>query len=174
MATTYTPIATTTLSSDTATVSFTSIPATYTDLILVFVGAVDSATWEVALRFNGDTGTNYSTTLLEGNGTSVTSERITTSNLGIVDSWTGGNHGTTLGANNAIFHIMNYANTTTYKTALSRGNSVDSTSNYLVSATVGLWRNTNAINRVDLISYPVTPIKIKSGSMITLYGIKAA
>lgn len=174
MPSTYEPIATTTLGSDTATVSFTSIPSTYTDLILVFVGAVASAGWEVGIRFNNDATSLYTTTILYGNGSSATSERLTTSSLGIVDSWTGGNHGTTLGKNSAIFQIMNYSNTTTYKTALVRGNANDSTGAPFVTGAVGLWRSTSAINRVDFISYPVTPINIKTGSTITLYGIKSA
>ena len=171
---TYEAIASTTLGSDTATVSFTSIPSTYTDLVLVFVGAVASAGWEVGLRFNNDSGTNYSTTILYGTGSAAGSERLTSNSLGILDSWTGGNHGTTLGNNNAIFQIMNYANTTTYKTTLTRGNSNDTTSSQFVGASVGLWRSTSAINRVDFISYPTTPIDIKSGSTISLYGILAA
>jgi hypothetical protein len=67
----------------------------------------------------------------------------------------------------AIVNIINYSNTTTYKTLLGRGN----TSASRIQATVGLWRSTSAINRIDL---NIQGDNFAVGSTFTLYGIAAA
>jgi hypothetical protein len=76
----------------------------------------------------------------------------------------------TVGASgsNSIIDIMNYSNTTTYKTALHRFNDA----NAIVFAIVGLWRNTAAINQVRVFS--TNAVNFAVGSTFTLYGIKAA
>jgi hypothetical protein len=74
MAPTYEPIATTTLGTAAASITFSSIPATYTDLRLVVVAkAVSASTLDV--RFNNDSGTNYSKTEISGDGSSAVSFR---------------------------------------------------------------------------------------------------
>ena len=78
MATTYEAIQTTTLGSAAADITFSSIPATYTDLVLVYIGATVSNNINYYLRFNGDTGTNYSYTYLSGTGSAVGSGRGST------------------------------------------------------------------------------------------------
>jgi len=62
MPATYEPIATTTLGSAAATITFSSIPATYTDLVIVFAGTA-TANLNPLMSFNSDSGTNYSTTV---------------------------------------------------------------------------------------------------------------
>jgi hypothetical protein len=163
---TYEPIATTTISgTSTGTVSFTSISSSYTDIVAIINGATTSGTYGLWYRFNNDSGSNYSQTYLFGNGTSAASGResnYTTGSAGL-------NISTTFGI--YIVNFMNYANTTTYKTALSRGNSTSD----LVDTAVSLWRSTSAINRIDFAvgaSFPSG--NFASGSTITLYGIKAA
>lgn len=159
MPSTYTPIATQTLGSAAASVTFSSIPSTYTDLICVISGSFTSAQG-VYVRFNNDSGSNYSSTYLLGNGSAASSNRSTS------DVWTPlGYLGTD--QSNTIFSVMNYANTTTNKTGIGRGN----TAGALTFATVGLWRSTAAINRLDI---QPTSGNITSGSTFTLYGIKAA
>lgn len=163
MATTYTPIATTTLGSAAASYTFSSIPSTYTDLILVAVGTDTLSggdNW--CLQFNGDTGTNYSATRLRWQTPSPDSSRTTnaTNILGIQMS------DTTIGTQ--IYQIQNYSNTTTYKTAIFRGG----TSAVLMGAAVGLWRSTAAINAVKVLTNGGT--NFSTGSTFTLYGIKAA
>jgi len=69
---TYTPLATVTLGSATSSVTFSSIPATYRDLILIFDGT-RTGNNNVQYRFNSDTGTNYSTVIAAGNGSGTTS-----------------------------------------------------------------------------------------------------
>lgn len=164
MASTYTPIATQTLGSAQATVTFSSIPSTYTDLVLVTQSAGSTAGQDFKIQFNSDTGTNYSVTLIRGYGTGVTSNRTSNSTYIYLD-YSGGSLTTIQDQYNV--NIMNYANTTTYKTILTRYSSAANSA----EAGVGLWRSTSAINRIDL---SMTAGNLVAGSTFTLYGIKAA
>jgi hypothetical protein len=159
---TYTPIATTTLGSAAASVTFSSIAGTYTDLVIVINGAYASSDdGSPGLRFNSDTGGNYSETLIDGNGSSASSGRDSNATSAILGSMSA-----TISTN--IINVMNYANTTTYKTSISRGNN---TANR-VRAYAALWRNTAAITSIQIITN-ATP-NFATGSTFTLYGISAA
>jgi hypothetical protein len=161
---TYTPIATTTLGSAAASYTFSSIPSTYTDLIIVAQIKGTSTSNYLNVRFNGDTGTNYSRTTLSGNGSSASSERRSNR------TWIETDYNEVIENNfNYIntLHIMNYANTTTNKTMLNRANNAATG----VGATVGLWRSTAAINSVSLVA---NNNSFEIGSTFTLYGIAAA
>lgn len=161
MPATYEPISTQTVSgTSTSTITFSSIPQTYTDLVLVSV-VTQSADVGSNLRFNSDTGTNYSYTRLAGTGSSANSERV--ANLTLIPF----SFGTLNQLTNVIWQIQNYSNTTTYKTAISRNNN---TYDWLGSL-VALWRSTSAISTV---SFNVASGYIVAGSTFTLYGIKAA
>jgi hypothetical protein len=163
MTATYENIATTTVGTATGTVTFSSISASFTDLIVVVNGAVTAGTVNLFFRFNNDTATNYSYTYLDGSGSVASSGRSSNN-----DKLIGNNFGyfTTSFNANYIIQIQNYSNTTTNKTCLTRSNAADNG----VSAVVGLWRNTAAINRIDLFTSSSTFV---SGSTFTLYGIKA-
>ena len=160
MATTYTPIATQTLGSAAASVTFSSISGAYTDLILVFNGSGSSGGGAFRVELNTDTATNYSSTQLSGDGTTATSARF--SNLAY-------GRGGTLDTGNttAIYHFQNYSNTTTFKTFLSRFASPASTTD----AWVDLWRSTSAINSIKIF---VNAVNFTTGSTFTLYGVKSA
>lgn len=164
MPATYEPIATTTLGSSAASYTFTSIPQTYTDLVLI-ISYKDTRTVDGTDGFitvgNGsiDTGTNYSYTILRGTGSAATSTRASSANYIHTDG--SGNQQVTV-----IAHFQNYSNTTTYKTVLIR----DNTALNRVDAVVGLWRSTSAINQIRFSG----ETGIVSGSTLTLYGIKAA
>jgi hypothetical protein len=160
---TYEPIATQTLGSTTTTVTFSSIPSTYTELVLVLVGKVTSSGQNLYIRFNNDSNSSYSRTLLFGNGSAAGSNR-NTSQTAILDFYVGLN---VSGDSMHTINIMNYANTTTFKTMLWRnGRTGEAT-----QAIVGLYRSTSAINRIDL---SVLGLNIAIGSTFTLYGISAA
>lgn len=166
---TYTPIATQTLGSTTSSVTFSSIPSTYTDLVLVLGSlGMNSAGSAGKLTFNGDTATNYSNTILYGTGSTTGSFRE--SNANNIRIY-GGAVGMTANNNNdtVIVQIQNYSNTTTNKTVLTRCN----ISSGEVDAMVGLWRSTAAINSLTVISYNGTD-RFTVGSTFTLYGIAAA
>ena len=160
MAKTYEPIATTTLGSAVASHTFSSIPATYTDLVLVHSGA-SSASVDIYMRFNSDSATNYSRTFVYASSGTAASSRETNQTLLY---W---NYQTT-DISTGIAHIMNYANTTTFKTVISRENPVS----FAVAAIAGIWRKTpEAINSITIGAFSGT---MSIGSTITLYGIKAA
>jgi len=159
---TYEPIATNTLGSNTATVTFSSISGSYTDLILIITGKISLTDDAYGLRFNSDTGSNYSNTSMYGAGSSPASFRATSQTK--IDIGRSGND-----ESNSIIQIMNYSNTTTYKTAIGRGNNVGD----IVIAGVGLWRSTSAINAIE-ISVFSSGQTLSSGSTFTLYGIAAA
>jgi hypothetical protein len=163
MATTYEPISTQTISgSATSTLTFTSIPATFTDLILASSGSNSTLT-DIKIRFNSDTGSNYSETIFLGSGSNAIAARGSNT--------TGLNHNytnTSIAA--AISHIMNYSNSTTYKSTMTRWNSPTSSDPY-TAAYVGQWRNTSAITSLTVF---VGAGNFAAGSLFSLYGIKAA
>ncbi len=161
---TYTPLATTTLSSAAASVTFSSISGSYTDLILVTNATIGTGNEDLQIQFNSDTATNYSWTSVDGSGTVAVSSRVSNTNTPRL----GGSYGA-INTTNAIWitNIQNYSNTTTHKTYVSRG----SNAGYGVSATVGLWRSTSAITSIKLFPSAST---LSLGSTFTLYGILAA
>lgn len=161
---TYTPIATTTTSGSQASVTFNSFSG-YTDLILIIAAKDSNGSLDgnANITFNSDTGSNYSTTYLYGTGSVAGSTRVSNANNtpALVTGSTANNFGTT------IVQIMNYSNSTTYKTVLSRGNSAES----VLAARVGLWRNTAAITSLTATAAGGSWV---NGSTFTLYGIAAA
>jgi hypothetical protein len=169
MPSTYEPIATTTLGSATSAVNFTSIPSSYTDLILVCNVVSFSSTGNVITAYLGngsyDTGTNYSFTNIRGDGSSAASSRQSSTSLGAALFASTVGNGT--GAAAIITHFQNYSNTTTFKTILSRGSQAGT----LVDSNVSLWRSTVAINQIQVNSGVAS---MATGSTFTLYGIKAA
>lgn len=168
MPATYEPIATTTLSSAAASISFTSVPATYTDLVLVFVGTATYDSDGVRIRFNNDTGSNYSWTNLRGNGSAAASGRASSQTSLAFLGQTGGGMSSTI-PSLGIAHIFNYAGST-YKTALVEDNT-DKNGSGDVSRFVGLYQSTTAINRVDLFEVSGN---LPSGVTATIYGIKGS
>lgn len=162
---TYTLIASNTLSGGETSFTFSSIPSTYTDLILVFGSFQGTTNYSFSLRFNGDTNTNYSYTVLEGNGTSASSSRSSN----VAGWYNGAVIGFPDSKSNAIFHIMDYANTTTYKTGIGRYNYLG-TGLPGAGTSVGLWRNTSAINSITVF---LASGSFTAGGTAKLYGIEA-
>ena len=168
---TYVALASTTLGSAAADVTFSSISGAYTDLVLVasmYATTNDSLAY---IQLNSDTGSNYSFTSLFGNGTTAASAR-NSNNTGML--LLGYDYG--IGSTNGVFapliaNIMNYANTTTNKTVLARSSGQRNDGNGQVFANVGLWRSTSAINAVKI--YPSAG-NWAIGSTFNLYGIAAA
>lgn len=160
---TYEPIASTTLTAGTASVTFSSIPQTYTDLVVVMSASVSSGA--VGYRVGNttvDTGSNYSRTNLYGDGATAASTRQTGQTALYVTAATSSSN---FSAN--IIHFMNYSNTTTNKTFLARANDAS------VVTVIGahLWRSTVAINTITFFGEGAN---IASGSSFTLYGVKSA
>jgi hypothetical protein len=164
MASTYEKIATTTLGSAAATVTFSSITGTYTDLVLITNSATGVADIDMYIQVNSDTGSNYSWTRMQGSGTVAGSARSSSSSLGYR---VGNMSGSNVGQNNAIIQFQNYSNTTTDKTILSRSNNAS----LLVEFFVGLWRNSSAITSMNI---KTQSGNFSVGSTFTLYGILKA
>lgn len=162
---TYVAIATTTVSSSTSTITFSSIPGTYTDLRLV-AQAKCSGTRDLEFRFNGDAGTNYSTTWLFNNSNSLGTAKGNNQTFGYLD-WVGAS---TDDNYTATVDIMNYSNTTTYKTVLNRAGRAAVGSDVVVN----MWRSTAAITSISLSFQHVGGATIEAGSIFSLYGIAAA
>jgi hypothetical protein len=162
MTVTYEAIATATASGSQTSITFSSIPSTFTDLVLVVQGNTSSST--TAIRFNNDTGANYSRTGLRGyTPSNANSFRQTAQQYIALDG------SVTQPFENAITHIQNYTNASTYKTVLVRSNNATASG---VEALAGLWYGTPAaINRVDVLSASV--VNFTAGTTFSLYGIKA-
>jgi hypothetical protein len=112
---------------------------------------------------NGDSGTNYSSTTLKGNGSSASSARLSNINRIVFDA----DGASTSITNVNVINFQNYANTTTNKTVVGR--SSDAT--YGTAAIVGLWRSTAAITSITI---GIDGHNFITGSTFTLYGIAAA
>ena len=161
MPSTYSQIATNTLGSSTATITFSNIPQTYTNLVIIGSGTAGSSV-SFTLQFNGDTGSNYSVTFLYGDGSSAVSGRASSQT-----SISGMGRLSTV-ESSSIINIRNYSNTTTNKTVIGRGGAANS----LTIASVGLWRSTAAISSVLLRLEGGG--NMSAGTTLTLYGIRGA
>jgi hypothetical protein len=163
MPSTYEPIATQTLSSSASSITFTSIPTTYTDLRIVFVGTLFASGAELRMRYNA-IDFNYSVTRLRGNGSTASSSRDTS--LDSIPLNIAGLTSTPFMVEVDVFSYRSSLN----KTNLARS-SEDNNGSGWVSRSVGLWRVTDAITSITLLPNSGT---ISSGSTATLYGIKNA
>jgi len=168
MPATYEPIATTTLTSEVANITFSSITGTYTDLRLVLVGVKPSATNVGArVQFNSDTATNYSWTYISGNGTAASSSRQTSdTSLPLITFAVI----TTTSPHMGVMDIMSYSGSTN-KTSLITESS-DRNGSGVTARTVGLYRSTSAITSIKIFDDSARNFGV--GTTATLYGILKA
>ena len=159
---TYVALDTKVLGTAAASVTFTSIPQGYTDLVLVMSPLSSSGQRQVYMEINGDTGSNYSRTILSGTGSSAVSARNSNQFQTYLDYY--GVVETT--PTNKIIQFMNYSNTTTFKTVLTRSNDTSSG----LDAIVHLWRSTAAITQIQIY---IDAVNFAVGSTFSLYGIKS-
>jgi hypothetical protein len=164
----YDSIATTTLSTATGTVSFTSIPATYTHLQMRISVIAATAGQTFQAFVNNDTGTTYATHVVYGNGTATGAAGVPNS-TGYSPVY-GRNVGSTTAPCVVIMDILDYANTSKYKTMRSLSGS-ESNSNGEIDLSSSVWMNTTAINRLD---FNWTSGNCAQYSSFALYGIKGA
>jgi len=155
MANTYVLISSQVLASSAASVTFSSIPATYTDLVLRCSARMDpaGAFANLYIRFNSDTATNYSDAYLStGNGTTGNSGRDTSATLGYL-GLTDANSATANTFGNFELYIPNYTASANkpYSSITSLENNT-ATQGYANAAIAGLWRNTAAITSITMTS----------------------
>ena len=171
---TYIPIASITLGSSASSVEFSSIPQGYRDLVLVFNGRssyTPNAGDDLVLRFNNDTGNNYSTVIAEGGGGTTFSESYTRSEVTVGKLATSTSSNTDF--SQAIANIMDYSATDKHKTLLGRG---DNAALGGVSMSAGRYASNSAITSVSVFS--VRDLQgfssdFVAGSTFALYGIEA-
>jgi hypothetical protein len=158
---TYVALATQTLGSAAASVTFSSISGVYTDLVLVVASVDLSGASNCRYYYNSDNSSGlYSRTTLANSGASAISSRATASNYNFAAYAT-----PTQGIN--IINIFNYANTNVFKTSIIRGGNADDST----LTRVNLWRNTNAITSVTV---DTDGNQWVAGTIFSLYGIAAA
>lgn len=168
------PIASNTVAGSTISdVTFNNIPQTYQDLMLVaFVRRTETATLSNLLitpYFTGIGASPQSTTILLGNGGSVSSLRYTSQDAQFTGSVPGGS--STSGIfGSATWHCLNYANTSTFKTTLSRS-AADLNGSGETRLSASLTRATGAITVVNCSTFNGSNY-FAVGSTFTLYGIK--
>ena len=175
MATTYDKIATQTVSgSSTNVITFSSIAASWTDLRLAIVFAsTTNGQGQISMRYNSDSGTNYSRTHLTGNGSAASTQSV--SNQSGIDIGNCVTTGSIITPPQFVsVDIFSYTGST-YKTSLMTA--VNDTNNDPTYGRggpleqVALWRNTAAITSISL---TLSTSNYSAGSIFTLYGIKAA
>ena len=164
---TYTPLATITLTSSASSVTFSSIPATYRDLVIVFNGQRSaSGTVGLRVRFNSDTGSNYHVVKMLGDGS------VAESSVDSPNDYVEGSANRAISAvsrSNAICQIMDYSATDKHKSVLSRSSRADATEGQAY-ASASRWANTAAITTVRLY---LGSGDFASTSTFSIYGIAA-
>jgi hypothetical protein len=172
MPATYVNIASQTLGSSAASVTFSNIPQTYTDLMVRISARSDNATVNDAayFRLNAVSSTTYSETDLSGTGSSAIPERTSNNNYGgysLRGVNGGGSTASTFG--NGELYIPNYTVSTNKPMGFFGANETNATN---IDMTIGavLWRNTAAITSIVFTCRSFS--NFVSGSTFYLYGIK--
>jgi hypothetical protein len=156
---TYDLIASNVVSSAVASVTFSSIPSTYRDLVIVMNPLVSTAGNGLLMRFNSDSGGNYQNLIMRGNGSATSAFGYTNQTSVFITFGAVDNVGTITTAS-----IFDYNQTDKHKSVLARHNSVTS----VVEQIGARWANTAAINNISIIG---NGVNITAGSSFYLYGI---
>ena len=153
-----------------ASIDFTSIPSTYTDLVVkcsirdttVGVGAY------LYLRFNNDSGSNYSSKTIEGNGSAANSY-ANTSQTKMLFWNTNGGGATANTFGNAELYVPNYLSSNQKSVSMDTVQETNGSSAYM-DLVAGIWTGTAAINRLTLLP----DAGFAQYSTAYLYGVKNA
>jgi hypothetical protein len=169
----YFPIASTKITTATASVTFSSIPATYTHLQMRIWGynnsGSDRTLW---MQFNSDSGSNYRNHYLAGNGSAIASGADSAATVGILPynsaASTTGFNGDSAKASVVIMDILDYTNTNKYTTVRTLGG-WDGNGSGQIYLSSGVWMNTAAITNLYF-QIPYSTL-FNTGTVFTLYGI---
>lgn len=172
MATTYTLINSNVLASSAASITFSSIPATYTDLVVRFSVRSDrSSTFDnIETRLNADSGTNYSNTLLSGDGSAAASSNSSNANIWQVQI-TNGDTSTSNTFSNSELYIPNYTSTANRPASVFSVQE-DNSATARIRLNAYLYRGASAITSMAFT--PSNGTNWLSGSSFYLYGISNA
>ena len=174
MATTYTLISSNTLSASAASVTFSSIPSTYTDLVLRINARTDEAgatESQFFIEYNGSSTAVYSNTRLRGSGSAAASLRNSNEAYIRVPDGTPGNSATSNTFSNTEIYIPSYTASQNKPSSIIAMAENNTTTAYM-DAEAGLWSNTAAITSVRIFANAFSSINFVSGSSFFLYGIK--
>jgi hypothetical protein len=164
------PIGSQLLTGSTSDVTFVNIPQGYQDLYYVVFGRSDFSAVDVLIQsYVNNAFSSYSTTFLQGDGSSATSFR-TTGNAGYALGYVPGGSSTSGIFGSITGHILNYSNSSTFKTVISRSVS-DRNGAGKSNLTAGLYRSTSPVTSFGIATYGVG--NWVSGSRISLYGIRS-
>lgn len=149
-----------------SSLSFTNIPSTYSHLQIRGV-ATSASTPRIYLRYNSDSGSNYTYHFLEGNGSSA----VASAGANQAENWMFING--FVAANNPaafIVDVLDYSNTNKFKTIRTLEGNDNNSSGY-VALSSGLWRSTSAISSIELRTSSST---FSANSTFALYAVKGA
>lgn len=167
VAATYELINSQTLGSANNTVSFTSFPSTYTDLVIIanckYNGTSTGGSGDLNVQFNSDTGTNYSYGRMV---TTTTVESGRQANTTVINNADAGYFST------FKVNIFNYSETSYYKHVLITGGG-GGPSGVNQALSIGIWRNTGAITSIQ-VRAETGSAQWEANSVFSLYGITRA
>lgn len=162
---TYDLISERTLGLAASSVTFSSIPGTYKDLVLeCVIPGISASGQSLVCRPNAAT-TNLSFTNLAGNGTAASSLRRTSAQVTywLLHDFVVGMSTTEIST--AYGHFMSYANSSVNKTMIARSGRAGA----ITDATANLWQSTSAITSIDV--FTSSGANLNSGSTFRLWGI---
>lgn len=154
------------------TITFSSIPSTYKHLQIRMIGSNTNAStgWSgLLVRFNSDSGANYTRHALSGQGTAASAAGATAQTSAFIDNVVS-RAGNTNNLATSILDVHDYASSTKYKTLRGIGG-IDLNGSGVINFVSNLWLNTSAITSISLIT---EQDNWTTSSKIALYGIKGA
>ena len=152
-----------------ASVTFSSIPSTYTDLILKLSLRNTAAGNDLTLKFNGSTAQEYSDRYLFGSGSAATSGSDATNGTGNYSLINSSNYTANTFGSNEIY-IPNYRSSN-YKSSSYETVQETNASAVYMAMYAGLWANTSAITSLTIAP---TSGNLAQYSTLTLYGVSNA
>jgi hypothetical protein len=174
--TAYESIASATGTGSSGTITFSSIPSTYTSLQIRGItkgSTVSNGMVSSTIRLNNDSGSNYAYHALYGNATTVTAQGLATQPEGAIyynSVLSGASVTNMVGA--FILDLHDYASTSRYKTIRSfSGGDLNGNGTSYVGLTSSLWQSTSAVNSISIISLGGN---WTTQTQFALYGIKGA
>lgn len=153
-------------------ITFSNIPQTFQDLMIVtFVRSNNATTTEeIAFTFNNDLTSKYSMTWLTGNGSSASSSRTTALTYAYARFASVGASATSGIYGASVFHVLNYANSSVFKSVLQRS-AVDLNGSGATNLSAWTYSSTSPLTSITLIANGGSFV---SGSTAALYGVRAS
>lgn len=175
----YESIATVTIGSGgSSPVTFSSIPSTYTHLqirgiVKASVNPGVTSYGDFTVRFNGDSGSNYTRHIIQGLGSTTSVGASTSQTSARIDAYSVSYSGDANMFGAFVLDIVDYANTSKYKTVRTlMGYDVNGSGR--ISLNSNLWMSTSAINSISISDDSGGAMTFAQYSSFALYGIKGS